>query len=106
MLQNGLGDEAVPAEAKEDRLNGRWQLASGVTFVGGRVLAFATVKTSGLDIGKTYIAPFVGHEGETQWRKPKDAVRTTRRQRDGDGKMQMLADVLVAAGLAAWTYVW
>ncbi|CAI5716343.1 unnamed protein product [Hyaloperonospora brassicae] len=99
LLQNGLGDEAVPAEAKENRLDDRWQLASGVTFVGGRVLAFAAVETSGLDVGKTYIAPFIGHVGETQWRKPGDANTVTMMQRDCHGTMQMLADVLVAAGL-------
>ena len=95
LLQNGLGE--VPTEENGGRIDNRWQFVSGVTFVGGRVLEFAKVKTSGLEAGKTYVAPLYRHGAETELIGLEDTM-TMPRERD-DVKMQMLVDVLVAAGL-------
>ncbi|RMX62319.1 hypothetical protein DD238_008309 [Peronospora effusa] len=94
LLQNGLGE--VPQEEEGRRIEDRWQFASGVTFVGGRVLRFGSVVTSGLETGKTYIAPFdvPGMEKE---------INVTREEmlwrKESDAKMHMLARVFLAAGL-------
>uniref|UniRef100_A0AAV1UTG5 2-dehydropantoate 2-reductase n=1 Tax=Peronospora matthiolae TaxID=2874970 RepID=A0AAV1UTG5_9STRA len=95
LLQNGLGE--VPTEENRERIDNRWQIVSGVTFVGGRVLEFAKVKTSGLEAGKTYVAPLHRHGAETGLSGLEDTM-TMPRERD-DVKMQMLVDVLVAAGI-------
>ncbi|CAH0489844.1 unnamed protein product [Peronospora farinosa] len=94
LLQNGLGE--VPQEEEGRRIEDQWQFASGVTFVGGRVLRFGRVVTSGLETGKTYLAPFdvPGMEKE---------INVTREEmlwrKESDAKMHMLARVFLAAGL-------
>uniref|UniRef100_A0AAV1UR46 2-dehydropantoate 2-reductase n=1 Tax=Peronospora matthiolae TaxID=2874970 RepID=A0AAV1UR46_9STRA len=95
LLQNGLGE--VPTVENGERIDNRWQFGSGVTFVGGRVLEFAKVKTSGLEAGKTYVAPLHRHGAETGLSGLEDTM-TMPREHD-DVKMQMLVDVLVAAGI-------
>ncbi|CAI5746834.1 unnamed protein product [Peronospora destructor] len=91
LLQNGLGE--VPQE-KEGR--DRWQFASGVTFVGGRVLRFGRVVTSGLEAGKTYLAPFDMPGVEKEVNVTRDEMLLRRKR---DAKMHMLARVFLAAGL-------
>ncbi|ETI31374.1 hypothetical protein, variant 4 [Phytophthora nicotianae CJ01A1] len=83
LLQNGLGEVPRDGENALDRVEDRWEFANGVTFVGGRVVEFGSVVTSGLDVGMTYLAPFGGSEEEKQ--------RST--------KIEMLTEIFLAAGL-------
>lgn len=61
LLQNGLGEglpshESGPNGAAQNNRSD-WQFANGVTFIGGRVTAFGSVATSGVETGATYLAP-------------------------------------------------
>ncbi|KAG6622294.1 2-dehydropantoate 2-reductase [Phytophthora cinnamomi] len=85
LLQNGLGE--LPEDGEEGSLldtGGQWKFANGVTFVGGRVLGFGKVLTSGLDAGMTYLAPFVGSDND---------------EGEQDAKMKAVAQVFLAAGI-------
>ncbi|EGZ10848.1 hypothetical protein PHYSODRAFT_317880 [Phytophthora sojae] len=73
----------------------QWQFANGVTFVGGRVLGFGNVLTSGLDAGITYLAPFAG-VGYASRDGAEDQARLRHEQ---DTKMKALARVFHAAGI-------
>lgn len=96
LLQNGLGE--VPQDGGGSGMRGagdQWQFANGVTFVGGRVLGFGNVLTSGLDAGITYLAPFAG-VGYASRDGAEDQARLRHEQ---DTKMKALARVFHAAGL-------
>ncbi|KAL7683639.1 putative ketopantoate reductase ApbA/PanE, 6-phosphogluconate dehydrogenase-like domain superfamily [Plasmopara halstedii] len=54
LLQNGLGHE-VPENSKNLEMS--WQFLNGVTFIGGRMINFGSVETSGLETGMTFLAP-------------------------------------------------
>ncbi|KAL3665775.1 hypothetical protein V7S43_009204 [Phytophthora oleae] len=95
LLQNGLGE--VPEEQRRSGVGGVEdcsQFVNGVTFVGGRVVEFGSVVTSGLDAGMTYLAPF--DNGKTVDNASEDGLVV---QRERDVKMEMLAQVFLAAGL-------
>ncbi|KAE9315089.1 hypothetical protein PF008_g19327 [Phytophthora fragariae] len=94
LLQNGLGE--VPQDGEEG-VGDQWQLANGVTFVGGRVLGFGKVLTSGLDAGMTYLAPFAGSEvGFASERVAEDQAQLWN---EPDAKMKAVAQVFLAAGI-------
>lgn len=87
LLQNGLGEVPEETTSGSTGVEDRWQFANGVTFVGGRVAEFGIVVASGLDVGMTYLAPFGGSE------------RGLRMRKEHHVKMNMLAQLLLAAGL-------
>ncbi|GMF23745.1 unnamed protein product [Phytophthora lilii] len=83
LLQNGLGEVPRDERSSLSDADDQWQFANGVTFVGGRVLEFGSVLTSGLDTGMTYLAP---------------CTNVGVGANEGDSKVEMLAQVLLAAG--------
>ncbi|KAK1946552.1 2-dehydropantoate 2-reductase [Phytophthora citrophthora] len=91
-LQNGLGEVSDRSEAGGVR--GSWQFVNGVTFVGGRLVEFGSVATSGLDAGMTYLSPFGRCSGDEV--QASDDELASRRK--CDAKMEVLAQVLLAAG--------
>ncbi|KAI9983205.1 hypothetical protein PInf_007132 [Phytophthora infestans] len=94
LLQNGLGEVPEETTSGSTGVEDRWQFANGVTFVGGRVAEFGIVVASGLDVGMTYLAPFGGSE------------RGLRMRKEHHVKMNMLAQLLLAAGMELWTRKW
>ncbi|KAG1710215.1 hypothetical protein DVH05_017219 [Phytophthora capsici] len=94
LLQNGLGE--IPDTSEAGGVEGSWQFVNGVTFVGGRLVEFGNVATSGLDTGMTYLSPFSGRSsgGALESASEDESVR-----RERDAKMEILAQVFHAAGL-------
>lgn len=66
--------------------------------VGGRVLAFGSVVTSGLDAGVTYLAPLAGPGVGSVSTKLSATREEMLLRREHDVKMEMLAQVFLAAG--------
>ncbi|CAH0521797.1 unnamed protein product [Peronospora belbahrii] len=94
LLQNGLGEE--PQEDNEGESRDQWQFACGVTFVGGRVVQFGEVVTSGLDVGKTYLAPLNMLRVKKEDHSSRDDMLLQKKRND---KIEMLLRVFLAAGM-------
>ncbi|CAH0482739.1 unnamed protein product [Peronospora belbahrii] len=91
---NGLGEE--PQEDNEGESRDQWQFACGVTFVGGRVVQFGEVVTSGLDVGKTYLAPLNMLRVKKEDHSSRDDMLLQKKRND---KIEMLLRVFLAAGM-------
>ncbi|GMF48498.1 unnamed protein product [Phytophthora fragariaefolia] len=96
LLQNGLGELPQDEENDLHHFDDQWQFANGVTFVGGRVLGFGNVLTSGLDAGTTYLAPFA--ESGVNSSNSSGSEKQLQLRRDRNIKMKTVAQVFQAAG--------
>ncbi|TDH66109.1 uncharacterized protein CCR75_002727 [Bremia lactucae] len=96
LLQNGPGE--VPEIGDEDSKRvdtQKWHFANGVTYVGGRVVEFGTVLTSGLEGGMTYLAPFQNFKIKAF----NDFYEYRLFQNKCNASIEKLAQLFIAAGL-------
>lgn len=88
LLQNGLGEGMHGKNWPK-----KWVFVNGVTFIGGRVVEFGHVVTSGVETGLTYLAPIRGINDSQHYGVEKNLE--TRRE----NRVEMLARIFHAADL-------